>query len=82
MPQISSIQHPVQAAAARISAPQGAQVPATLRNARPSTGAIFGRVIAGIFTLGISEGIIRFYKHCQAKSAAASRLNAAAPDIP
>ena len=34
--------------------------PGELQKARPSVGVIIARVIEGIFSLGISEGIIAF----------------------
>lgn len=43
--------------------PREANVPVELRGARPSAGAIVGRVLAGIFTLGISEGIRAIVRH-------------------
>lgn len=43
-----------------------ANAPAELRGARPSTGSVAGRVILGIFTLGISEGIRALVRHARA----------------
>lgn len=60
--------------------------PATLQNAKPSVGSTVCRVLAGIFTLGISEGILAICRHIESKAAPEARgageaLPAAAPSI-
>ena len=51
-----------------------ADAPAELRGARPSAGTYAGRVILGIFTLGISEGIRALVHHARAGEAPAPRV--------
>ncbi len=51
-----------------------ANAPAQLRGARPSAAAIAGRVVLGIFTLGISEGIRAIVHHARAGEAQAPRV--------
>lgn len=53
------------------------EAPSELRGARPSRLAIAGRVLAGIFTLGISEGIRAIVRHVRAGRAAAPQAPAA-----
>ena len=55
----------------------GADVPAELRGARPSAGAVAGRVLLGIFTLGISEGVRALVHHARAEAAPAPRVTGA-----
>lgn len=58
----------------------GADAPAELRGARPSAGRVAGRVILGIFTLGISEGIRALVHH--ARAGATPEPRAAAANVP
>ena len=51
-----------------------ADAPAELRGARPSAGSVAGRVILGIFTLGISEGIRALVRHARAGEAPGPRV--------
>lgn len=63
-----------------------AAAPAALQNAKPNVGAVVCRVLAGIFSLGITEGIFAICRHIeknavQAARGAAEALPAAAPSI-
>ena len=69
-------QQQIQQAASR----PGAGAPPELQGARPSRGAVIGRIFAGIFTLGLSEGILAMVRHARAGSAPAPRV--AAESIP
>ncbi len=52
----------------------GVGAPAELQGARPSRGALIGRIFAGIFTLGLSEGIRALVNHVRAGDAPAPRV--------
>lgn len=75
MSQISQVNSGVTHFSTRQAAPAGGpDVPAELRGARPSTAAVVGRVFAGIFTLGISEGIRAIVRHARAGAAPQARV--------
>lgn len=75
MSQISQVNSGVTHFSTRQVASAGsANVPAELRGARPSTAAVVGRVFAGIFTLGISEGIRAIVRHARAGAAPQARV--------
>lgn len=77
MPQITHIDHGMLHAPLLQTTPVGgADAPAELRGARPSAGAMAGRVFAGIFTLGISEGIRAIVRHVRAGNAPQARVPA------
>lgn len=57
----------------QVQAANETTAPAVLQNARPSAGSTVCRVLAGIFTLGISEGILAICRHIEAKNAPAAR---------
>ena len=70
----------------QVQAANETTAPAVLQNARPSAGSTVCRVLAGIFTLGISEGILAICRHIEANAAPKARgageaLPAAAPTI-
>ncbi len=70
----------------QVQTANNAEVPAALQNARPNAGAVACRVLAGVFTLGISEGIFAICRHIeksavQAARGAAEALPVAAPTI-
>ena len=53
---------------------RNARAPAELANARPSRAAVAGRVMLGIITLGISEGIRAAYRACRPARAPVPRV--------
>ena len=65
-----------------VAASQEASAPAELQGARPSRGARIGRVLLGIFTLGVSEGIRALIRFTSEALAQAERRVAADPGIP
>lgn len=52
---------------------ENAQGPAELAGARPSRAAVAGRVVLGVFTLGISEGIRAIVRACRSGQSAPAR---------
>ncbi len=57
----------------QVQTANGTAAPAALQNAKPSTASTVCRVLAGIFSLGISEGIRAICNHLEAKHAPAAR---------
>lgn len=81
MSQVSGLQ-PHQSILQQTQTTNEATGPQVLRNARPSGTAVAGRVIAGIITLGISEGIRAIVVKCRSQSAPAPRTASASASIP
>ncbi len=75
MPEISDISIPPVVAqnAQPVERAENAQAPAELAGARPSRAAVAGRVVLGIFTLGISEGIRAIVRACRSGQSAPAR---------
>lgn len=72
---IDGIARPNQLSAPQNIAPQEAnRAPAALQGARHSTGVIVARVIAGIMTAGISEGVIAMHRGVQSYRAEKARV--------
>lgn len=75
MSQIAQINAGVMRQDVQQATPQGgAGAPAGLHGARPSAAALAGRIVAGIFTLGISEGIRAIVHHARAGAAPEPRV--------
>ena len=81
MSQIAQINAGVMRQDVQQATPQGGTgAPAELHGARPSAAALAGRIVAGIFTLGISEGIRAIVHH--ARAGAAPEPRAPVQDLP
>ena len=78
MSQVGQVGRPAVQQEGGIAAPRVAtEAPAELRGARPSSGRRALRVVLGIFTLGISEGVLALVRHAREGQVPQPRVAAA-----